>query len=1248
MSDNETKNNPFDDLWDQEDIDRFLADAGAQVDELQRTVDRLDSDAPDYAREDILMAFGIIHTIKGVAGFMGYDRLNRFLHSIEHFGEKVKKSDYRAFSAKAVEGLDGALDIVRKYLNQIREKGSCGEVDGEEAIVDLFGKLAETEHAEPEEQAPAAPPDAVVTASPVSEIVPIAPEIPAVIAPAPVEMQTHAVAKPPAKRTALDDDTVREVVGDFVVEAQQSLDDIEVLLRDIHEKPDEDLFRKMFGTAHTLKGASAMVETMGVPEAGLIKDVTHLLEGLLTGFRQGSVRFGEHSSPVLDESFQMIRQLVVALGDVSVPMPDPAGVAGRLREAVEGKPQEPVETPPVAEVAPVVEAVPAASPVAVSAEPVAAVPPPQPAEEKMVAAAAPAPVEKKEAAEPAPKADAGAHKKAKSGRMSRIPEEVLDDLERRASLLVLLKNRFMAELEGGGATIPVGVVRLLKELDAQVGTLNDVVSKTRLQPLKELFDRYHLPIREIARKLNKKINLKITGAETEIDKQVGELINEPLIHIIRNAADHGIEPVDRRRAAGKSETGTVHIDAARHGSMVVITISDDGAGLNAEKIKRKAVEKGLITADMAATMDDLDAYQLVFEPGFSTADQITDISGRGVGMDYVKRVVTDFRGTVTVDSTLGRGSSVVISLPLKSSVLQTLLVRSLPKEHPHSVIAALEEVLVEKIDRISTGEIERLHGREFYRYSANAKSSVLPVLRLRQMWGFEEPDEAECTILVIKAGLHSMVLVVDEVLGSTDLVIKPLPMLEGIHKVPGVDAASILGDGGMAFVLDIEYLLAQVKQNLGKGDEVVQKPADPEKRLVLLGKYDGITYAVNMQNIYRGDIHTAKRTEINGGYAVYRGKTVPVVFLKDVIGLDEPPAEEYNMIPFLYLRKEMLFLLAISHREGFLSIPFSLLETSMANANIEFNFPDGTGGQVGIVRYDAIERRVPGYVEEHDTAGTVEDDGGGELPKVLCVDDDVTFQHQITAIVRKLGGTPIIVGNGLEGIDTLKEQPDIGLVLMDIEMPVMDGFKAMGIINGLKEQKRLSGRVRVYILSDRQDEKTRNYCLKELHSDGYLVKSKTADHEELMTLLQDYILANGNAGGGMVNLNRELPKILSVDDAASIQHLMRKMIKKAGGTPIIAKDNGEAVKAMEMHPDIKAVFLDIEMPGKSGYETIGDLKKINPDVPVYMLTDRGQEDIREYCLKMGADGFLLKRDGNELLMETICQHTGKKMAAATA
>lgn len=1217
MSDKDKKNNPFDDLWDKEDIERFLADTGSQVDELQRTVDKLEASAPDFKREDILLVFGLVHTIKGTAGFMGYDVCNKFLFPVEQFGETIKRDDYEIFPSDAVEALSGTVECLRRFLDEVRDKGSCKFIEGSEQIMQTFEGLTVTNAGAPNQQEHAGekPPEPSVPVEPAADENKIT-----------EEPHVHAdEANQPRTNLAELDESTREILGDFMGESLGTIDEIELMLSDLTETTDFEIFRKLFGVMHTLKGASAMMESMGILEAGNIRNLTHHLEGLINAFKQGTATYGKSSSAVLDESFSVIREMISCLSDQSKPFPSYSALMKKIDSLVEGK--EPEESPkpkpePEKQVAAPIEeakAEPAPSPSA------SAQAPPQPIAEK--------PKEEKRDDR------GGALKKPKSGRMSRISEEVLDDLERRASLLVLLKNRFMAELSVSNGSAPNSLVRLMKELDAQVGALNDVVSKTRLQPLKELFDRYHLPIREIARKLNKTINLKISGADTEIDKQVAELINEPLIHIIRNSADHGIETPEVRRAAGKHEAGTIHIDASRSGSMVAITIADDGAGLNLGRIRQKALEKGVVTPEAMETMTDQDIYQLIFEAGFSTADKVTDISGRGVGMDFVKRVVTEFRGYTMVDSVQGKGTKIIIYLPLKSSVLQTLLVRSLPKEDPNSVIGALEEVLVEKIDRIRLADIEVLHGRQFYRYGAGTKTDILPVLFIREMWGFEPSPDKECTILIIRAGVQSMVLVVDEVLGSTDLVIKPLPMLEGIHKIPGVDAASILGDGSMAFVLDVEYLMAQVRQSIGKGEETVQKPADPEKRLVLLGKYDGITYGVNMQNIHRGDIHTVKASDITRGFTLYRGKTVPAVFLKDVLGITEEQPEVYNMIPFFYHHNESIYLLAIAQRENFLSVPFSTLETTMANQVIEFNFPDGLGSQIGIIRYDAIERLVPGYVKEVEEAPPAEGEEEIEHPKVLCVDDDATFQHQIASFVKKLGGTPIIAGNGLDGITKLREQPDIGLVLMDVEMPVMDGFKAMASINTLKEEKRISGQVMVYILSDRPDEKTKNYCIKELRADGYLVKSKTADHEELMTLVQDYVLGGQTKGAASAG---GAPKIMSVDDTVTIQRIMRKLISKAGGTPIIAKDADEAVKLLEKYPDIKVIFLDIEMPGKSGYEAIGELKKIKQSVPIYMLTDRGQQDIKEYCLKMGADGFLLKKDGNTALMDVISSFTGKR------
>jgi len=326
------------------------------------------------------------------------------------------------------------------------------------------------------------------------------------------------------------------------------------------------------------------------------------------------------------------------------------------------------------------------------------------------------------------------------------------------------------------------------------GELQEGVMRIRMVPISQIFSRFPRLVRDLSKSLNKKINLVIEGEDTELDKSVIEDLLDPIMHSVRNSIDHGIESSEERRAAGKPEEGMVLLKAANEGNMIVIEIADDGKGIDVETVKAKAVERGLISPNKVLT--DIEAFQLIFEPGFSTAKQVTSISGRGVGLDVVRRQIDDLNGTVTVNSERGKGTKFIIKLPLTLAIIQGLLVRVGTEIYSIPITSVIESL------RIKPEEIKKIDNYEVF----NIRSDVISLLRLNRLFGIKTEEEQDYHFIVIVGTAEKkMGFMVDSLIGEEDVVIKPLR--DQFTNSPGIAGASILGDGSVSLIIDVSQLL---------------------------------------------------------------------------------------------------------------------------------------------------------------------------------------------------------------------------------------------------------------------------------------------------------------------------------------------------------------------------------------------------------------------------------------------------------
>ncbi|MCR8845469.1 chemotaxis protein CheA [Paenibacillus sp. SC116] len=376
------------------------------------------------------------------------------------------------------------------------------------------------------------------------------------------------------------------------------------------------------------------------------------------------------------------------------------------------------------------------------------------------------------------------------------------DIERLDVLMNLLSEMLIdrARLEDLALDIKRTDLTETVEHLARISTdLQSIVLKLRMVPIDVVFNRFPRMIRDLARSLNKKVDFVITGADTELDRTVIDEIGDPLVHLLRNAIDHGIESIQDRVAAGKPETGTLNLRAYHSGNHVFIEIQEDGKGINREAVLKKAINNGLIDADKATNMTDEQVYQFLFASGFSTAEQVSDISGRGVGLDVVKTKITSLGGHVVVQSKPGQGTTFIVQLPLTLSILSAMLFRLGDEKYAIPLTSIVETGLVRK------EEIRRVHGGM---RMIDYREGVIPLLSLSSMFGctgYSDFEEDEVEIIIIRKGDSVAALAVDDFIGQSEIVLKPLGNY--LKSVQGISGATILGDGQVALIVDPNALL---------------------------------------------------------------------------------------------------------------------------------------------------------------------------------------------------------------------------------------------------------------------------------------------------------------------------------------------------------------------------------------------------------------------------------------------------------
>ena len=375
----------------------------------------------------------------------------------------------------------------------------------------------------------------------------------------------------------------------------------------------------------------------------------------------------------------------------------------------------------------------------------------------------------------------------------RVDTKRLDDIMNMVGELVLVRNRLKRL---GDASEDEAMQKAVSNLDVVTGDLQSAVMQTRMQPIKKVFGRFPRVVRDLARNLKKEVNLVLVGEETDLDKNLVEALSDPLVHLVRNAVDHGIELPDVREQNGKDRIGKVVLSAQQEGDHIMLIIEDDGAGMDAEVLRAKAVEKGIYDQDAADRLSDTECFNLIFAPGFSTKVEISDVSGRGVGMDVVKTKITQLNGTVSIDSVLGKGSRLSIKVPLTLAIMPTLMVKLGNQSFAFPLVSVVE---IFHLDLRRTNVVD---GQE----CVVVRDNVYPLFYIKR-WlvkGYTE-DAESAHVVIVAVGNKRVGFIVDQLVGQEEVVIKPLGNI--LHGTAGMAGATITGDGRIALILDIPSLL---------------------------------------------------------------------------------------------------------------------------------------------------------------------------------------------------------------------------------------------------------------------------------------------------------------------------------------------------------------------------------------------------------------------------------------------------------
>ena len=691
-------------------LEIFIDETNEHLQNLSDCIMSLEKDPENM--DTINEIFRAAHSLKGMAGTMGFKRMQHLTHDMENVFQEVRSGNMKVTSG-LVDVLFQCLDAIDAYLENVKESSDEGTEDNEAIIQELNDILAAETGSAPEEKA------------------------------APAEEKKEEPAAQNGYEKKYQNAELSEKEKDAIKSAEERGTNVYGITVYIQEEC-------------LLKAARAFLVFKAVEDYGDI------------------LVYYPSSQDIEDEKFENDFSFFL---ETEAPLEKIIEVSKTVSEIAEVVGEKVTYNDLIA-----------AAEKKETAE--AAQTTPAPTEK-----AAPAPTQQKAKAAPAKKQNGG---KPVTNRTVRVDIEKLDALMNQVSELIIAKNSLVSISSTEGSSLQSQTFHeQIEYLERITTNLHESVMKVRMVPIESVVNKFPRMIRDLSKKLNKEMELVMTGEDTELDRTVVDQIGDPLQHLLRNSADHGLENADVRAKRGKPEKGTICLNAFQEGNNVIIEVSDDGNGIDTERVKAKAVERGLVTPEQAEALSQKEIIDFLFMPSFSMAKQITDISGRGVGLDVVKSNIEALGGDVEVKSVLGEGTKFIVRLPLTLAIIQALMV----EVHDEKYAIALGSI--QTIEDIPVSEIKYVQAKEVI----HIRGSVIPLIRLEKILDMEpsEEEKESLTVVIVKKGEKFAGLVVDNLMGQQEIVIKSIGKYINNNKI--ISGATILGDGEVALILDANALM---------------------------------------------------------------------------------------------------------------------------------------------------------------------------------------------------------------------------------------------------------------------------------------------------------------------------------------------------------------------------------------------------------------------------------------------------------
>ena len=831
-------------------VSEFLIESDENLSQVERDLVDLEGTPDESTLSSIFRA---IHTIKGTCAFLGYSKLESLAHTGETLLSLVRDGEL-SLTPEITSALLTMVDAIRRMLESIEQTGA----DGEEEYFDLKARLTSLQSGEgsvsPSSQEKNETESAQVSSPHESSSLSELTERAADIEPVP------------------SDPSLDEAVKEFLVESEENLEQVERDLVDMEEAPGEETLASIFRSIHTIKGTCAF---LGYSK---LEGLAHVGETLLSMIRDGVLALTPPRTSALLTMVDAIRHMLNSIeqnrhdgrddyaslkAQLTSLQKDESDNSSNVSCEGSEQPMPSVESPSL----PVEEAIqPAATP-----------------QQEVVATPTKAEVKPTTADHRGPSA-------AESS--IRVDVGLLDKLMNMVGELVLTRNQI---LQSTGMQEDPTLIAASQRLSLITSELQEGIMKTRMQQIGNVWSKFPRVVRDLAISCKKEIRIEMEGKETELDKTLIEAIKDPLTHLVRNSVDHGVEPPDVREQKGKPREGVLLLRAYHEGGQVNIEITDDGGGINAQRVAETAVKRGVVTEEQVSKMQERELLKLIFLPGFSTAAKVTNVSGRGVGMDVVKTNIEKIGGTIDISTKLGEGTTFKLKVPLTLAIIPALVVTVCKERFAIPQVSLLELVRIDSEQ--SARAIELVHGAPVYRL----RGKLLPlvylsrVLKLHRGSGEESSDltlPETSNIIVLQADRHRFGLVVDEVNDTEEIVVKPLG--KQLNGLPVYAGATIMGDGRVALILDVMGLALRTHLVSGNGSHSELEQAEYRGSTGLRGKLQTLLLikvgqdgrvAIPVPMVARLEEMPKTILELAGGQEVvqYRGKILPVVRISSIL-----------------------------------------------------------------------------------------------------------------------------------------------------------------------------------------------------------------------------------------------------------------------------------------------------------------------------------------------------------------------------